>query len=244
MKTSTFAQLLSLAAMATAQMPKCAIDCFQDVIYAHPPMACKESTMYLCFCKMPSLQWYFIECGNEKCEDSEGAISFGLNLCDELGYPIETDKLTKPPITSEGTITEARPTVTEVDDSTPTTNDAAETTAEESAAETTEAPSTTVASTGATTAAASKTESSSAEETETETEEAQTSAETSAEESAAESTAAGSNAAESDAADATSDASADAATSTPTTEPNGANSVTASGLLVAVGAVAVAFGLF
>lgn len=38
--------------------------------------------MYLCFCKMPSLQWYFVECGNEKCEDSEGAISFGLNLCD------------------------------------------------------------------------------------------------------------------------------------------------------------------
>ncbi|EEU41972.1 uncharacterized protein NECHADRAFT_86091 [Fusarium vanettenii 77-13-4] len=241
MKTSTFAQLLSLAAVATAQMPKCAIDCFQDVIYAHPPMACKESTMYLCFCKMPSLQWYFIECGNEKCEDSEGAISFGLNLCDELGYPIETDKLTKPPITSEGTITEARPTVTEVDDSTPTTNDAAETTAEESAAETTEAASTTVASTGATTAAASKTESSAEE---TGTEEAESSAETSAEESTAESTAAGSSAAESSAADATSDASADAATSTPTTEPNGANSVTASGLLVAVGAVAVAFGLF
>ncbi|KAL2670564.1 hypothetical protein Neosp_014352 [[Neocosmospora] mangrovei] len=241
MKTSTFAQLLSLAAVATAQMPKCAIDCFQDVIYAHPPMACKESTMYLCFCKMPSLQWYFIECGNEKCEDSEGAISFGLNLCDELGYPIETDKLTKPPITSEGTITEARPTVTEVGDSTPTTNDAAETTAEESAAETTEAASTTVASTGATTATASKTESSAEE---TETEEAETSVETSAEESAAESTAAGSSAAESSAADATSDASADAATSTPTTEPNGANSVTASGLLVAVGAVAVAFGLF
>lgn len=38
--------------------------------------------MYLCFCKMPSLQWYFVECGKEKCEDSEGAISFGLNLCD------------------------------------------------------------------------------------------------------------------------------------------------------------------
>lgn len=210
--------------------------------------------MYLCFCKMPSLQWYFVECGKEKCEDSEGAISFGLNLCDgeflsvscagisnkqtELGYPIETDKLTKPPITSEGTITDARPTVTGEDDSKPTTNDAAETTtAEESAAETTEAASTTVASTGATTAAASKTESS-AEETETEE------AETSAEESTAESTAAGSSAAESTAADATTDASADAATSTPTTEPNGANSVSASGLLVAVGVVAAAFGLF
>ncbi|UPL02162.1 hypothetical protein LCI18_013096 [Fusarium solani-melongenae] len=238
MKTSSFAQLLSLASVATAAMPKCAIDCFQDVIYAHPPMGCKESTMYLCFCKMPSLQWYFVECGNEKCEDSEGAISFGLNLCDELGYPIETDKLTKPPITSEGTITEARPTVTGEDDSKPTTNDAAETTtAEESAAETTEAASTTVASTGATTAAASKTESS-AEETETEE------AETSAEESTAESTAAGSSAAESTAADATTDASADAATSTPTTEPNGANSVSASGLLIAVGVVAAAFGLF
>ncbi|KAI8655247.1 CFEM domain-containing protein [Fusarium keratoplasticum] len=238
MKTSSFAQLLSLASVATAAMPKCAIDCFQDVIYAHPPMGCKESTMYLCFCKMPSLQWYFVECGKEKCEDSEGAISFGLNLCDELGYPIETDKLTKPPITSEGTITDARPTVTGEDDSKPTTNDAAETTtAEESAAETTEAASTTVASTGATTAAASKTESS-AEETETEE------AETSAEESTAESTAAGSSAAESTAADATTDASADAATSTPTTEPNGANSVSASGLLVAVGVVAAAFGLF
>ncbi|RSL73851.1 hypothetical protein CEP54_000230 [Fusarium duplospermum] len=238
MKTSTFAQLLSLASVATAAMPKCAIDCFQDVIYAHPPMACKESTMYLCFCKMPSLQWYFVECGKEKCEDSEGAISFGLNLCDELGYPIETDKLTKPPITSEGTITDARPTVTGDDDTKPTTNSAAETTAEEeSAAETTEAASTTAASTGATTAAASKTESS-AEETETEE------AETSAEESAAESTAAGSSAAESSAADATSDASADAATGTPTTEPNGANSISASGLLVAIGAVAVAFGLF
>lgn len=208
--------------------------------------------MYLCFCKMPSLQWYFVECGKEKCEDSEGAISFGLNLCDgeflsvscagisnkqtELGYPIETDKLTKPPITSEGTITDARPTVTGEDDSKPTTNDAAETTtAEESAAETTEAASTTVASTGATTAAASKTESSAEEAEETET---------SAEESTAESTAAGSSAAESTAADATTDASADAATSTPTTEPNGANSVSASGLLVAVGVVAAAFGLF
>ncbi|RMJ19919.1 hypothetical protein CDV36_000315 [Fusarium kuroshium] len=237
MKTSTFAQLLSLASVATAAMPKCAIDCFQDVIYAHPPMACKESTMYLCFCKTPSLQWYFVECGKEKCEDSEGAISFGLNLCDELGYPIETDKLTKPPITSEGTITDARPTVTEDDDSKPTTDTAAETTAEESAAKTTEAASTTSASTGATTAAASKTESS-AEETETEE------AETSAEESAAESTAAGSSAAESSAADATSDASADAATGTPTTEPNGANSISASGLLVAVGVVAAVFGLF
>ncbi|RSM08064.1 hypothetical protein CDV31_008277 [Fusarium ambrosium] len=237
MKTSTFAQLLSFASVATAAMPKCAIDCFQDVIYAHPPMACKESTMYLCFCKMPSLQWYFVECGKEKCEDSEGAISFGLNLCDELGYPIETDKLTKPPITSEGTITDARPTVTGDDDSKPTTDTAAETTAEESAAETTEAASTTSASTGATTAAASKTESS-AEETETEE------AETSAEESTAESTAAGSSAAESSAADATSDASADAATGTPTIEPNGANSISASGLLVAVGVVAAVFGLF
>ncbi|KAM6515751.1 hypothetical protein FALCPG4_013964 [Fusarium falciforme] len=236
MKTSSFAQLLSLASVATAAMPKCAIDCFQDVIYAHPPMGCKESTMYLCFCKMPSLQWYFVECGKEKCEDSEGAISFGLNLCDELGYPIETDKLTKPPITSEGTITDARPTVTGEDDSKPTTNDAAETTtAEESTAETTEAASTTVASTGATTAAASKTESSAEEAEETET---------SAEESTAESTAAESSAAESTAADATTDASADAATSTPTTEPNGANSVSASGLLVAVGVVAAAFGLF
>ncbi|KAJ4193561.1 hypothetical protein NW767_004048 [Fusarium falciforme] len=236
MKTSSFAQLLSLASVATAAMPKCAIDCFQDVIYAHPPMGCKESTMYLCFCKMPSLQWYFVECGKEKCEDSEGAISFGLNLCDELGYPIETDKLTKPPITSEGTITDARPTVTGVDDSKPTTNDAAETTtAEESTAETTEAASTTVASTGATTAAASKTESSAEEAEETET---------SAEESTAESAAAESSAAESTAADATTDASADAATSTPTTEPNGANSVSASGLLVAVGVVAAAFGLF
>ncbi|KAJ4157007.1 hypothetical protein NW754_008649 [Fusarium falciforme] len=236
MKTSSFAQLLSLASVATAAMPKCAIDCFQDVIYAHPPMGCKESTMYLCFCKMPSLQWYFVECGKEKCEDSEGAISFGLNLCDELGYPIETDKLTKPPITSEGTITDARPTVTGEDDSKPTTNDAAETTtAEESTAETTEAASTTVASTGATTAAASKTESSAEEAEETET---------SAEESTAESAAAESSAAESTAADATTDASADAATSTPTTEPNGANSVSASGLLVAVGVVAAAFGLF
>ncbi|KAH7247090.1 hypothetical protein MRS44_014900 [Fusarium solani] len=240
MKTSSFAQLLSLASVATAAMPKCAIDCFQDVIYAHPPMGCKESTMYLCFCKMPSLQWYFVECGKEKCEDSEGAISFGLNLCDELGYPIETDKLTKPPITSEGTITDARPTVTGEDDSKPTTNDAAETTAEESAAETTEAASTTVASTGATTAAASKTESSAEEAEETET----SAEESTAEESTAESTAAESSAAESTAADATTDASADAATSTPTTEPNGANSVSASGLLVAVGVVAAAFGLF
>ncbi|RSL45634.1 hypothetical protein CEP53_010678 [Fusarium sp. AF-6] len=243
MKTSTFAQLLSLASVATAAMPKCAIDCFQDVIYAHPPMACKESTMYLCFCKTPSLQWYFVECGKEKCEDSEGAISFGLNLCDELGYPIETDKLTKPPITSEGTITDARPTVTGDDDSKPTTDTAAETTAEESAAETTEAASTSAAaSTGATTAAASKTESSAEE---TETEEAETSAEESAAEStAAESSAAESSAAESSAADATSDASADAATGTPTTEPNGANSISASSLLVAVGVVAAVFGLF
>ncbi|KAJ4320696.1 hypothetical protein N0V84_005760 [Fusarium piperis] len=228
MKTSSFALLLSLASVATAAMPKCAIDCFQDVIYAHPPMGCKESTMYLCFCKMPSLQWYFIECGNAKCEDSEGAISFGLNLCDELGYPIETDKLTKPPITSEATLTDARPTVTGEDGSKATTDDATETTTEESAAESTEASSTAAASTGASTATASETESS-AEETETEE---------------AETTAAGSSAAESATGDASSDASANAATSTPTTEPNGANSVSASSLLVAVGVVAAAFGLF
>ncbi|KAM0429735.1 hypothetical protein ACHAPT_006341 [Fusarium lateritium] len=242
MKTSSYAQLaavgiLSLASVATA-MPKCSIDCFQDVIYAHPPMACKEATMYMCFCKMPSLQWYFVECCNKKCEDSEGAISFGTNLCEELGHPIETDKLTKPPITSEATLTDERPTVTGDDDTKPTTNDAAETTtADKSEAKTTEAAaSTDAASTGASTAGASKTESKPEETEEAETSAAESAAETSA--AAAESTAA-----DAESTTAASDASADAATSTPTTEPNGANSVSVSGLFVAVGVVAAAFGL-
>lgn len=47
--------------------------------------------MYYCFCDMPSLQGYFIECARSDCADdqtAENAIQFGVDLCSELGYTI------------------------------------------------------------------------------------------------------------------------------------------------------------
>ena len=40
--------------------------------------------MYLCFCKMPSLQNYFLECVYSDCgsdADAEEAVQFGVDTC-------------------------------------------------------------------------------------------------------------------------------------------------------------------
>ncbi|KAF4976576.1 hypothetical protein FZEAL_6776 [Fusarium zealandicum] len=71
--------------MVAAQndIPKCAIECFQDVVTEHPPMACNEPNM---------------------------AVGFGTGVCEELGYPIKVDELTSPPATKEATIDRTKPT--------------------------------------------------------------------------------------------------------------------------------------
>lgn len=61
------------------------INCFQDVVTEHPPTDCTEPDMYHCFCKMPDLQRYFVDCAYSDCPStSEGAeaIGFGVDLCD------------------------------------------------------------------------------------------------------------------------------------------------------------------
>ncbi|KAF7562825.1 hypothetical protein G7046_g1324 [Stylonectria norvegica] len=114
MKTSTSFQLaaagiLSLASMVAADIPACAIDCFQGVITDHPPLECKEADMYHCFCKDPfgpPLQEYYLECARSDCgssTDAQNAIQFGVDLCSELGFPITIpiDQPTSPATTSK-----------------------------------------------------------------------------------------------------------------------------------------------
>lgn len=92
MKTaSTVAGVLSMATLALA-IPQCAITCFQKVITEHPPLDCTEPDMYHCFCKRTDLQNYFYECSTGGgCPDAasgQEAIQFGVDLCSELGLPI------------------------------------------------------------------------------------------------------------------------------------------------------------
>ncbi|KAK7402712.1 hypothetical protein QQX98_011534 [Neonectria punicea] len=145
MKTFTSIQLaavgvLSLASLATA-IPACAIDCFQGVITEHPPMDCKLDTMYLCFCAMPSLQGYFVECARSDCKssaDAKEAISFGVDLCDGLGYTVVVPPESAPSTTkAEVTETTAAAATTSAVAVEETTKAAEETTA--AAEETTKA---------------------------------------------------------------------------------------------------------
>lgn len=58
------------------------VDCFQSVVTEHPPLSCKEASMYLCFCKGKDLQNYFAECAYSKCGDNaQDAVNFGVSLC-------------------------------------------------------------------------------------------------------------------------------------------------------------------
>lgn len=100
MKTTTAAFTAVVMASAAAAIPMCAINCFTNVITEHPPLDCTEPDMYHCFCKIPSLQQYFLECsyGGTQCtSDSEAAeaVAFGVDLCSQLGLPITID--TNPP---------------------------------------------------------------------------------------------------------------------------------------------------
>ncbi|KEZ44699.1 hypothetical protein SAPIO_CDS2781 [Scedosporium apiospermum] len=121
MKTATFAAI-TMASVAAA-IPMCAINCFTNVITEHPPLDCTEPDMYHCFCKMPSLQQYFLECSYSSgtcATEAEGAeaVAFGVDLCSQLGLPITID--TKPP---------TKPTSTPPTE--PTTQPPAETTGSE-----------------------------------------------------------------------------------------------------------------
>ncbi|KAI8669769.1 CFEM domain-containing protein [Fusarium keratoplasticum] len=162
MKTFTF---LSLASVAAAQFPLCAVDCFTNVITEHPPLECTLPDMYYCFCDMPSMQNYFIQCARSDCPDeatANNAIAFGVDLCLELGYTITVPPLTQP--TSPATTTSQDPEVTTTTEPevTPTETDA-ETSAETSVdAETSSAETTAEETSGAETTGA---ESTSAEET-------------------------------------------------------------------------------
>lgn len=125
MKTSTSIQLaaaglLSLASVAVA-VPYCAITCFQDVITEHPPLDCTEANMYLCFCKMPSLQNYFLECVYSDCgstADSEEAVQFGVDTCAGLGVTITvpsgppTSPTSSAPVVEPTTTAPVEPTTT------------------------------------------------------------------------------------------------------------------------------------
>ncbi|KAJ4212310.1 hypothetical protein NW759_011698 [Fusarium solani] len=194
MKTFTF---LSLASVAAAQFPLCAVDCFTNVITEHPPLDCTLPDMYYCFCDMSSMQNYFIQCARSDCPDeatANNAIAFGVDLCLELGYTITVPPLTQPTspatTTSQGpgvdtttTEPEVTPTETDAETSAETSIDAetssAETTAEEtSGAETTGAETTSAEeTTGAETTGTEETsgaEETSASETEGETSAAET----------------------------------------------------------------------
>ncbi|KAJ4317290.1 hypothetical protein N0V84_007426 [Fusarium piperis] len=183
MKTFTF---LSLASVAAAQFPICAVDCFTEVITEHPPLDCTLPDMYYCFCAMPSLQNYFIQCARSDCPDqsaTNNAIQFGVDLCLELGYTVTVPPLSEPtsPATtsSQGPdpVTTTEPEVTATETSAETSADAEtssqETTAEETTgAETTGAETTAEETTG--TEETSGAEETSATETEDETSAAET----------------------------------------------------------------------
>ncbi|RSL39046.1 hypothetical protein CEP53_014359, partial [Fusarium sp. AF-6] len=170
MKTFTF---LSMASVAAAQFPLCAVDCFTEVITEHPPLDCTLPDMYYCFCDMSSLQNYFIQCARSDCPSADAAanaIEFGVGLCLELGYTITVPPLTEP--TSPATTTSQDPVVTTTTEPevTPTETDA-ETSgdAETSSAETTVEETSGAETTGAETTGAEETtgteETSGAEET-------------------------------------------------------------------------------
>ncbi|KAF4471106.1 hypothetical protein FALBO_1973 [Fusarium albosuccineum] len=242
MKTSTYIQLaaagvLSIASATNTEPPKCAIDCFQSLITQLPPADCNEATTYKCFCRMPSMQSSFFGCAKPKCGDNyDEATSFAADLCDEVGIPIETDKLTEPPKT-EGATTNPIPT---------STSDGAEKeTSKADAGTTTEQPETTTKAVGESSSATAgeTTEVSTANNatlTQTESKPDETSApgetdtagDTKVETTAGQTTAAPSGAS-------TPSGSTDGAASTPTSaDGNGASTESVSGLLMAAGMAA------
>ncbi|KAI8725701.1 CFEM domain-containing protein [Fusarium sp. LHS14.1] len=171
MKTFTF---LSMASVAAAQFPLCAVDCFTNVITEHPPLDCTLPDMYYCFCDMSSLQNYFIQCARSDCPDeatANNAIAFGVDLCLELGYTITVPPLTQPTSPATTTSQGGADTTTTEPEVTPTETDA-ETSAETSSAETTAEETTGAETTGAETTGTEETsgaEETSASETEGET---------------------------------------------------------------------------
>lgn len=197
--------------------------------------------MYLCFCKLPSLQWYFVDCAKSDCDSdssSKAAIEFGTGVCageffycsfcasrqtsnqhghTELGFPIDTADLTSPPATKEATLS--------MPSSSKTASTAAETTsAEASATETSTDDDATAAVTSSTVSQAS----------ETSTAETSTAENTSAEESET-------DASSTDAVASASDAAASASASV---VDSMANSASFSGLVAAAGVAVAVFGLF
>ncbi|RSL68703.1 hypothetical protein CEP54_002651 [Fusarium duplospermum] len=160
MKTFTF---LSMASVAAAQFPLCAVDCFTNVITEHPPLDCTLPDMYYCFCDMSSLQNYFVQCARSDCPSPDAAanaIEFGVGLCLELGYTITVPPLTEPtspatsssqdPVVTTTTEPEVTPTETDAETSGDAETSSAETTVEEtSGAETTGAETTGAETTGA-----------------------------------------------------------------------------------------------
>ncbi|KAM0273556.1 hypothetical protein ACHAQH_008282 [Verticillium albo-atrum] len=127
MKTAAAATVLSLATIAAAQS-FCAITCFQNVVTEFPPLDCTEENMYLCFCKSTSLQGHFLDCVYDDCSaEADAAVSFGVNLCQELGAPITVPP--RPTTTSTPaavTTTAAAETTTEEEPETPATTTTAE----------------------------------------------------------------------------------------------------------------------
>lgn len=101
------------------------IECFQSVITEHPPLDCTQPNMYLCFCTIPSLQNYFIDCAYDSCAaDSEAAINFGVNLCSELGAPITVPPRPSTTTTSSEPTPDPEPSTTdEPSEPAPTTTD-------------------------------------------------------------------------------------------------------------------------
>ncbi|PKS07415.1 hypothetical protein jhhlp_006018 [Lomentospora prolificans] len=85
------AAVLALASVARA-VPMCAINCFQNAVTDYPPLDCTEANMYLCFCKSTFLALTFKDCTYTDCEsaaDTVEAIEFGLDLCEQLGAPLD-----------------------------------------------------------------------------------------------------------------------------------------------------------
>ncbi|EFZ00258.1 hypothetical protein X797_003844 [Metarhizium robertsii] len=100
MKTTVVAAAALLATVSAQSL--CAVDCFQSVVTEHPPLSCREASMYLCFCKGKDLQNYFAECAYSKCGDNaQDAVNFGVSLCKDMGVPIDPPTRPVNPATSQ-----------------------------------------------------------------------------------------------------------------------------------------------
>ncbi|KAF4975046.1 hypothetical protein FZEAL_8115 [Fusarium zealandicum] len=135
MKASSCFQLaaagvFSLAALAIAAPPECAIDCLPNAIDGRIEECKDDTTVYVCFCKSPNIQRDFMTCADTMCknvEEKQRVTGFTADLCDGIGSPVDTGKLTEPAKTDGNTAIETSLAKTTKEGDTTTTEAAGET---------------------------------------------------------------------------------------------------------------------